>query len=196
MRTARPQGVLLSTAHLSVPRSRPRLSRSKNDSSSPGTSDQRPVVAKLAFPGASGRTPTVRVADLVHSSAADSNCSRNLCVAKEVLAQFLRSYGEGNDATGGNQTQGARGRGRARRQSASPSAARNRRSGSDRRLDGNLVPMPAEGYASAPILWRESLHRRLLGVADVALRRAGLGAGAQCFRSAPGGAGSRSAASR
>ena len=27
--------------------------------------------------------------------------------------------------------------------------------------------MPAEGYASAPILWRESLHRRLLGIADV-----------------------------
>ena len=34
-------------------------------------------------------------------------------------------------------------------------------------LAGNVVPMPAEGYASAPILWRERLHRRLLGVADV-----------------------------
>jgi exopolysaccharide biosynthesis polyprenyl glycosylphosphotransferase len=32
---------------------------------------------------------------------------------------------------------------------------------------GTLVPMPAEGYVSAPILWRESLHRRLLGIADV-----------------------------
>jgi exopolysaccharide biosynthesis polyprenyl glycosylphosphotransferase len=30
-----------------------------------------------------------------------------------------------------------------------------------------VAPMPAEGYASAPILWRESLHRRLLGVSDV-----------------------------
>ena len=32
---------------------------------------------------------------------------------------------------------------------------------------GAVIPLAAEGYASAPVLWRESLHRRLLGVADV-----------------------------
>ena len=82
MRTAWPQGVPLPIAHLSAPQSRPRLSRSKNDSSSPGTSDQRPVLAKPRF---RRRWPnaTVRVADFVHSSAADSNSSRNLCVARK-----------------------------------------------------------------------------------------------------------------
>ena len=49
------------------------------------------------------------------------------------------------------------------------SARRRRLTSANRNPAGAFpgVPMPAEGYASAPILWRESLHRRLLGVADV-----------------------------
>ena len=129
----------------------------------PGTSDQRPVLAKLAFP-ALCRTPTVRVADFVHSSAADSNSSRNLCVARKcwlsssVLAPRAMTPQVATRLRVHDDDAALRARPRRRRRSP---AAR------DPAGPFPVVPMHADEYASAPILWRESLHRRLLGLADV-----------------------------